>query len=144
MCLFGYACIQVIVTEKVVEEDSAATAKARKKHSRWSGGMSSSGTRKRVVKTVQRKKIITMAKTKSAYLLVYDRKDLHAPAARPMPGSPAGRADDKLSVIRSPNRPHDTQCGELPVRFTRALWEHSAAFLMDKMLFEHSHARESA
>ena len=137
----------MLVTEKVVEEESAGSDKSKKKPSRWTRTVTRNGTAKRVVKTVQRKKIITMPKTKSAYLLVYDRKDLRTTSATATAvvsaASALNKEDHELSPESKPPPPKEPAPTELPVRFRRALWEHSASFLMDKMLFEHSHARKS-
>ena len=145
MHVFQWLRTQMLVTEKVVEEESAGSDKSRKKASRWARSGMRHGTSKRVVKTVQRKKIITMPKTKSAYLLVYDRKDLRTTTATTVASaaSALNKEEDKFSPSSKPPRPEEPSPTELPVRFRRALWEHSASFLMDKMLFEHSHARKS-
>ena len=136
-----HACVQVMVTEKVVEQESTGAKSALK---RWTRTLTRAGTPRRVkVKTVRRKKIITEPKPKSAYLLVYDRKDLHATPPS-TPTTPASPKDGAVSATRPPCQQQAAAAsGELPVRFRKALWSNSASFLMDKMLFEHSYARKS-
>merc|ERR1719174_1709882 len=97
-CFGGSYQREVMVTEKVVEQESTGAKSALK---RWTRTLKLSSSPKRVkVKTIRRKKIITEPKTKSAYLLVYDRKDLHATP----PSTPTTPKTPTVAAARAPRQ----------------------------------------